>query len=65
MNKLEIKILRAIESNKINLEILGERSWYNYYIRITKLVWNRNNHDGYKIEVYNEKYGDYLTTVTI
>jgi hypothetical protein len=29
------------------------------------LVWARNFHDGYQIEVYTEKYGDHLTTIEI
>lgn len=65
MNKLEFKILKALETNKLNPEILGERNWYNYFIRISELSWRSNNYDGYKIEVYNEKYGNHLTTVII
>lgn len=65
MNKLEIKIHRAIENNKLNPEILGERKWYKYFIRITELVWCRNFHDGYLIEVYTEKYGSHLGSITI
>ncbi len=61
----ENKILKAIETNKLNPKILGERNWFNYFIRITELVWSRNNYDGYKIEVYNEKYGQHLTTIFI
>ncbi len=47
MISIETKILKAIETNKLNPEILGERNWYNYFIRITELSWNRNFHDGY------------------
>jgi hypothetical protein len=65
MNKLETKILRAIETNKLNPEIIGERNWYNYFIRITELVWSRNFHDGYLIEVYTERYGEHLASITI
>lgn len=65
MTKPETKILKAIETKKLNPEILGERNWYNYFIRITELVWNRNNFDGYRIEVYNEKHGEHLTTIII
>jgi hypothetical protein len=65
MKFIEEKIKRAIETNKLNPEILGERKWYNYFIRVTELVWARNFYDGYKIEVYTEKYGDHLCTVTI
>lgn len=65
MSSLESKILKAIETNKLNPEILGERNWYNYFIRISELIWRSNNYDGYKIEVYNEKYGNHLITVII
>lgn len=65
MTKIEIKIKRAIETNKLNPEILGERNWYNYFIRVTELIWLKNNYDGYKIEVYNEKHGDHLCTTVI
>jgi hypothetical protein len=65
MIKIESKIKRAIETNKLNPEILGERNWFKYFIRITELTWKRNNHNGYKIEVYNEKYGDHLASITI
>ncbi|MCB6099223.1 hypothetical protein [Flavobacterium psychrophilum] len=65
MNKLETKILKAIQTNKLNSEILGKTKWYNYFIRVTELVWSRNFHDGYLIEVYTEKYGDHLASITI
>ena len=65
MNKLENKILKAIETNKLNPEILGERNWYNYFIRVTELVCSRNNYDGYKIEVYEKKYGSHLNTIIV
>jgi hypothetical protein len=65
MKMIEEKIKRAIETNKLNLKILGERYWYNYFIRTTELVWSRNLHDGYKIEVYIEKYSEHLATITI
>jgi len=62
---LEEKIKRAIETNKLNPEKLGERNRYGYFIRTTELVWARNFYDGYQIEVYNEKYGEHLATITI
>ncbi|MCL2436048.1 MAG: hypothetical protein FWD09_07955 [Lentimicrobiaceae bacterium] len=65
MKTIEEKIKRAIKTNKLNPEILGERLWYNYFVRITELVWKRNFHDGYKIEVYTEKYGEHLATVKV
>ncbi|WP_300979315.1 hypothetical protein [Flavobacterium sp.] len=62
---IETKIQKAIINNKLNPSILGERKWYNYFIRVTKLVWVRNFHDGYLIEVYDEKHGNHLVTVTL
>jgi hypothetical protein len=52
MNKIEAKVLKAVQSNRLNLTILEERNWYNYFIRTTKLVWSRNLYDGYLIELY-------------
>ena len=65
MKTVEEKIRRAIETNKLNPEKLGERNWYDYFIRTTELVWTRNFYDGYKIEVYTEQYGEHLATVKI
>lgn len=65
MKDIETKIKSAIENNKLNLQKLGERKWFNYFIRTTELVWSRNLHDGYQIEVYTEKYGEHLGTVVI
>lgn len=66
MISLEDKILKAINTNKLNPEILGERNWYNYFIRVTELVWTRNNYDGYLIEVYTDNSKrDHLATVKI
>lgn len=65
INKIEEKIKQAILTNKLNPEILGERNWYQYFIRVTEMIWARNNHDGYKIEVYAKQYGDHLTTLII
>lgn len=63
---IEVKILKAIETNKLNPSILGERKWCNYFIRVNELVWSINNHDGYQIEIYsdNEKT-EHLGTVRI
>lgn len=66
MNKIESKVLKAVKTNKLNPEILGERNWYDYFIRVTELVWSRNNHDGYQIEVYSDNSKrEYLTTIKI
>lgn len=64
MNKTESKILKAIKTNRINPEILGKRSWYNYLLRVTKLIWSRNLYDGYLIEVYS-KDEDHLCSIKI
>lgn len=53
-SKIESKIFQALKSNKLNPKILGSRSWYSYYITTTELIWARNNHDGYQIEVYSD-----------
>jgi hypothetical protein len=53
---IETKILKALEVNKLNPEILGERKWYNYFISVNKLVWARNLWDGYEIHVYSDEY---------
>lgn len=66
MISLENKVLKALKTNKLNPEILGERNWYNYFIRVTELVWTRNNYDGYLIEVYTDNSKrDHLATVKI
>jgi hypothetical protein len=65
MKTIEEKIRQAIENNKLNPEIPGERKWYNYFIRVTELVWARNLRDGYKIDVYEKKDGRHLATVQI
>lgn len=65
MIKLKLKIKRAIETNKLNLEALGEINWYNYFIRVSKLIWGRNNYEGYLVEIYTKKYGDHLASITI
>jgi hypothetical protein len=62
MNKTEI--LKAVQTNRLNPEILGERKWYNYFLRITELVWSRNLYDGYLIEVYS-KEENHLCTIKI
>jgi hypothetical protein len=65
MTNIETKIRKALETNKLNPEILGERTWYKYFIRVTELTWASNMRDGYKIEIYSEKYGKYLATIVI
>ncbi len=64
MTAIETKIHKSLQTNKLNPEILGERYWYNYFISVIELVWVRNNHNGYKIEVYSDETKmEHLTTV--
>jgi len=66
MISLEDKILNALKTNRLNPEILGERNWYNYFIRVSELIWERNNYDGYQIEVYSDSSKrDHLATIKI
>jgi hypothetical protein len=65
MKAIEDKLKRAIEMNKLNLEKLDERQWYNYFIHVSELVWERNFYHGYQIEVYIKKCGDYLAAIKI
>lgn len=55
MSKIENKILKAIENKKLNLQVLGDRKWYDYFISVNKLVWSRNLWDGYEIHVYSDE----------
>mgnify|MGYP000523465078 FL=1 len=66
MISVENKILKALKTNKLNPEILGERIWFNYFIRVTELVWARNNYDGYQIDVFTDNSKrEHLVTVKI
>lgn len=47
MNKIETKILKAIQTNRLNPEILGKRKWYNFFLQVTELVWSWNLFDGF------------------
>lgn len=58
------KILKAIDNNRFKLQS-GQRYWYGYFVVVYELVWARNNHDGYLIDVYAEEYGKHLTSITI
>lgn len=61
-NKISNKILKALKTNKFNPQITGERFWYNYFIRVSDLVWARNLVDGYQIEVYADKNDKHVAT---
>jgi len=66
MNKIEIKIRKALKTNKLNPQILGERNWYSYFISVNKLVWARNLWDGYEIHIYGDSSkSQHLGTVII
>ena len=65
MKPIEQKIRRAVETNKLSLIKLGERRWFNYFIRVTELVWVRNLRDGYQVEVYDKEYSVHLATIII
>ena len=66
MISVENKILKALKTNKLNPEILGERIWFNYFIRVTELVWARNNYDGYQIDIFTDNSKrEHLVTVKI
>ena len=64
MNQLEQKICKAIDDNRLKL-IEGKKYWYGYSLLIQELVWARNNHDGYLIDVYNKKDNAHLLRMTI
>lgn len=61
---IEKKIHRAIENKRLKL-IEGKKHWYNNCLLIQKLVWSRNNYDGYLIDVYNKDYTKHLKRIKI
>jgi hypothetical protein len=67
MKNIEDKIHTAILNKKLNLNLLGERNWYDYFIRTSILKWSPNmcETDTKKIEVYEEKYGKHLATIEV
>ena len=66
MSKLQTKILTALKTNKLNLNKLGERNWYNYFISVDELIWARNFVDGYSIDIYSDEYKtEHLATYTL
>ncbi|AMO20607.1 hypothetical protein B0A78_01820 [Flavobacterium columnare NBRC 100251 = ATCC 23463] len=66
MNALDKKVYKTIVTNKLNPKIIGERNWYIYFIRVTELIWIRNNYDGYLIEIYSDcSKTKHLTTIKI
>ena len=66
MTKLQTKILNSLKTNKLNLNKLGERNWYNYFISVDELVWAQNFIDGYLIAIYTDNYkSKHLATYTL
>ena len=62
---IEEKIIKAIKNNRLKLKN-GDRNWYEYYISIKELVWARNNHDGFVIDVYSDESRSlHLTTILL
>ncbi len=61
---LENKIKNAIENKRLKL-IEGKKNWYSYFLLIQELIWSRNNHDGYLIDVYDKQYGNHLSRIMI
>ncbi len=61
---IETKILRAIGNNSFKLQS-GKRDWYQYSVIISELIWARNNHDGYLIDVYDKSSEQHLTRMTV
>lgn len=66
MSKLQSKILKALKTNKLNPNKIGERQWYNYFISVGELVWARNFIDGYLIHIYSDEFKtEHLATYTL
>jgi hypothetical protein len=57
------KILNAIDNDRLKLTE-WKRKWYNNIISIQKLVWARNLHDWYLIDIYNSEWF-YLESIKI
>lgn len=64
MIELEQKIHKAIDNNKLKL-VEGEKYWYNYFLSIQELVWVRNNHDGYLIDIFDKDKTTHLLRMIV
>ncbi|CAM1333708.1 hypothetical protein [Tenacibaculum aestuariivivum] len=62
---IQEKILSAINTGNLSIKNEGEKKWYNYKLRITKLFWNRNLFDGHLIEIYDFKTNIHLSTIKL
>jgi len=59
-----VKVYEAITNDNFDFD-KGSREWHKMYLDITPLVWARNMQDGYKIDVYSERYGEHLGTIDV
>lgn len=51
-NKQRLKnIVKAINSGRFKL-VEREKDWYCYKVRVEEWIWERNNIDGWGIDVY-------------
>jgi hypothetical protein len=51
--KIQEKILNAINKGSLN-PVDGKRKWYSYILSIQNLFWERNNFDGFIVDVYDK-----------
>ncbi len=65
MKTIEEKIKSAVDSGRLNLNKFGWRKWHKYYINTMELVWARNMHDGYQIDVYDGRTENHLAKIII
>jgi len=61
---LEEKIHKAINGNRLKL-VEGEKYWYNYFLSIQELVWIRNHHDGYLIDIFDKDKTTHLLRMIV
>jgi len=59
------KIIKAIDNRRLSLKNEGEKNWFKYKLRITKLYWSRNLFDGYQIEIFDKRTDFYIDTVVV
>jgi len=64
MMDLEEKIHKAINGNRLKL-VEGEKYWYNYFLSIQELVWIRNHHDGYLIDIFDKDKTTHLLRMIV
>ncbi len=59
------KIIKAIDNRRLSLKNEGEKNWFKYKLRITKLYWSRNLFDGYQIEIFDKRTDFHIDTVVV